>query len=83
MRVSVQFPGTLSPFSQSCYIDSPKYWSELISNLLEAKYKFLFNEDTPRDYILLYLNGIKLENLKDIRIKDEDSLVILSAISGG
>lgn len=83
MMVSVQFPGALNNLSKSYNIDSKKYWDEFIAELLGSKYKFLFSNDTPKEYVLLYLNGVKIDSLKDLELKNEDSLHILSAVSGG
>ncbi|HAT1865059.1 TPA: MoaD/ThiS family protein [Legionella pneumophila] len=83
MMVSVQFPGALSHLSKSYNIDSKKYWDEFIRELLGSNYKHLFSNETPKEYVLLYLNGSKIESLKEIALKNEDSLHILSAISGG
>ncbi len=83
MEVCVQFPGALSLLSKSYYPDSKIYWLEFIRELLGSQYKFLFDRDVPREYILLYLNGSKLDSLKDVKLQDKDSLNILSAISGG
>ncbi|HAT9067747.1 TPA: hypothetical protein JBD70_15090 [Legionella pneumophila subsp. pneumophila] len=83
MEVSVSFPGALNHLSNSFIVNDKIYWKELLSDVLKTKYKYLFEDDLPKDYILLYLNGIKIDTLNYIKLTDKDSLNILSAISGG
>ncbi|HBK3262398.1 TPA: MoaD/ThiS family protein [Legionella pneumophila] len=83
MEVSISFPGALNHLSNSFIVNDKMYWKELLSDILKTKYKYLFDDDLPKDYILLYLNGVKIDKLNRIKPKNKDSLNILSAISGG
>jgi hypothetical protein len=83
MEVFINFPGALNHLSGSYTVHNKIYWNELLSDILKTKYNYLFTDDLPKDYILLYLNGVKLYSLNNIKLTDKDSLNILSAISGG
>jgi hypothetical protein len=83
MEVSISFPGALNHLSNSYVVKDKVYWLELLYDILENNYKYVFDGDRPKDYILLYLNGLKLDSLKGVKLTDKDSLNILSAISGG
>jgi predicted acetyltransferase len=83
MEVSISFPGALSYLSNRYIIRGKVYWSELLSEILDSNYKYLFEGDLPKSYILLYLNNVKLDTLNNVKLSDKDSLSILSAISGG
>lgn len=83
MEVEISLPGTLSHLSNHYSITEKVYWGELLRDILKSKYNYLFEGDLPKDYIALYLNGTKLDSLKDVKLSNSDSLNILSAISGG
>lgn len=83
MEVFISFPGALNHLSNSFIVNNRIYWNELLSDILKTKYKYLFEGDLPKNYILLFLNGIKVDTLNSIKLTDKDSLNILSAISGG
>ena len=83
MKVYVSFPGALNNLGGDFIIKNEIYWNELLINILNASYGHLFDGDLPRNYIVLYLNEVKIDTLNKVKLSDQDSLNILSAISGG
>lgn len=83
MDVTVHFPGALNYLSRSYNINDELLWIELLQNILQEKYQYLFSAATPHNFIVLYLNNIKIHTLNDLYLCPNDKLNILSAISGG
>lgn len=83
MKVSTSFPGALNHLSGDFIIKNEIYWEALLKDILDTSYRYLFDDKLPKNYILLYLNGVQIETLHAVKLSDQDSLIILSAISGG
>ena len=83
MTVSISFPGALNHLNNDFPIKNSVYWHELLSDILGVYYNYLFQDGLPKNHVVLYLNGVKLDTLNNVTLSYQDSMVILSAISGG
>lgn len=83
MEVFIDLPGALNHLSGKYVVIEHIYWNQFLNEILNGNYKYLFENDLPKDYIMLFLNKKQIKTISNLKLTDQDSLRILSAISGG
>ncbi|RAP34878.1 hypothetical protein B1207_14385 [Legionella quinlivanii] len=82
--IQLSLPGSLEIYNGNYEVNSNELWTELLKGLIGGDYDILFNNDgKPKPFIAIYLNKNKVLDLNGLHCHDKDSLLIISATSGG
>ncbi|RUR19918.1 hypothetical protein ELY21_02345 [Legionella sp. km535] len=84
MFIHICLPGNLDKYDGQYEVDSNQLWNSFLKAVIKGDYHFLFDiNEQPKPYIAIYLNKQKLLTLNDLKCVDNDTLMIISATSGG
>lgn len=84
MPVQLSFPGKLDKYNGRYDIPPNQSWYKLLEIILGKDSCFLYdNDEQPKAFIAIYLNNNKVSNLDGLYCQHGDSLMFISATSGG
>jgi hypothetical protein len=84
MFIHLWLPGNLDKYNGQYEVDFNQPWISFLRAVIKDDYHFLFDiNEQPKPYIAIYLNKQKLLNLNELKCVDNDTLMIISATSGG
>lgn len=81
--MKIKFPPMIEDNERKVEIDGEKLLSCILKDELGDTFDYIFDDNSPYGYIQLFLNGKQINKINAIYVSNEDSMEIISAISGG